>query len=106
MPAPGSLKCSMVSMTAVSSWVLMVSFTPLRVVTSTVAFRGSLGFMSTIFETSIPVIVHSNETCAAALIAASLTMAYCPFSASSQYHAEFSLGVSGTENVIPPYPAD
>ena len=106
MPAPGSLRHSLVSMTAVSSWVLMVSFTPLRVVTSTVAFRGSLGRISTIFETKIPVIVHSKLISAAASIAASLTMAYCPFSASSQCHREFSLGASGTEKVIPPHPAD
>ena len=82
----------------------MVSFTPPRVVTSTVAFTGSLGIISTIFETSIPVIVHWNETCIAALRAASLTMAYCPFSASSQCQAELSLGASGTDKVIPPYP--
>ena len=106
MPAPGLLRNSLVSMTAVSSWVLMVSFTPLRVVTSTVAFSGSLGSISTIFETSIPVIVHWKLNCVAALRAASLTTAYCPFSASSQCHAEISLGTSGTEKVIPPHPAD
>ena len=91
------VSAALVSITAVSSCVSIVSFVPSRAVTSTVTFRGSLGSMSTSLFGCRPVIVHWNMMEAAASIVASLMITYRPSPVSSQCQEVPSVGAAGTE---------